>query len=134
MLFRSNEDIFRFFQYMIRFRKAHRVLRRSSEDGACGFPDISIHGVTPWHNSPFEDHEKYIGVMFAGWERDTGAEVVYVASNAWWEDLEVTLPELPASMFWTLAADTWETEQHPRALSGQQITVRARSVVVLVGR
>ena len=133
-LLECNEDIFRFFQYMIRFRKAHRVLRRSSEDGACGFPDISIHGVTPWHNSPFEDHEKYIGVMFAGWERDPGAEVVYVASNAWWADLEVTLPELPASMFWTLAADTWETEQHPRALSGQQITVRARSVVVLVGR
>ncbi|MCI8832347.1 MAG: glycogen debranching protein GlgX [Lachnospiraceae bacterium] len=133
-LLERNQDIFRFFQYMIRFRKTHRVVRSSSEGGACGFPDISFHGITPGHDSPFEDHEKYLGVMFAGWDRSTGPEVVYVASNAWWEDLEVTLPELPVSMFWTLAVDTWEAEQHPVPLSDQHITVRGRSVAVLVGR
>ncbi len=133
-LLERNQDIFHFFQYMIRFRKAHRVLRSSSEGGACGFPDVSFHGVTPWHDESFGDHEKYIGVMFAGWDRNTGPEVIYVASNAWWEDLEITLPELPISMFWTLAVDTWEAEQRPVPLSCQNITVRARSVVVLVGR
>ena len=133
-LLERNQDIFRFFQYMIRFRKTHRVVRSSSEGGACGFPDISFHGITPGHDGPFEDHEKYLGVMFAGWDRSTGPEVVYVASNAWWEDLEVTLPELPVSMFWTLAVDTWEAEQHPVPLSDQHITVRGRSVAVLVGR
>lgn len=133
-LLERNQDIFRFFQYMIRFRKTHRVVRSSSEGGACGFPDISFHGITPGHDGPFEDHEKYLGVMFAGWDRSTGPEVVYVASNAWWEDLEVTLPELPVSMFWTLAVDTWAAEQHPVPLSDQHITVRGRSVAVLVGR
>ena len=133
-LLERNQDIFRFFQYMIRFRKTHRVVRSSSEGGACGFPDISFHGITPGHDGPFEDHEKYLGVMFAGWDRSTGPEVVYVASNAWWEDLEVTLPELPVSMFWTLAVDTWEAEQHPVPLSDQHITVRGRSVADLVGR
>lgn len=133
-LLERNQDIFRFFQYMIHFRKTHRVVRSSSEGGACGFPDISFHGITPGHDGPFEDHEKYLGVMFAGWDRSTGPEVVYVASNAWWEDLEVTLPELPVSMFWTLAVDTWAAEQHPVPLSDQHITVRGRSVAVLVGR
>ena len=133
-LLERNQEMFRFFQYMIRFRREHRVVRAASEGGACGFPDVSFHGVTPWHEGSFGGHERYVGVMFSGWERDSGAQVVYVGSNAWWEDLEVTLPELPASMSWELSADTWQAEQRPRPILGKGITVRARSVVVLTGR
>ena len=44
--------------------------------------------------------------------------MVYVASNAWWEELYVRLPELPASAEWTLAVDTWEeTVPAPRPVS-----------------
>ena len=133
-LLERNGDMFRFFQYMIRFRKAHRVVRTTMGGGACGFPDVSFHGITPWHDGPFQGHERYVGVMFAGSERDTGPQIVYVASNAWWEDLTITLPELPASMSWQLEADTWQAAQQPRRLPGREITVRARSVAVLTGR
>ena len=72
--------------------------------------------------------------MFAGWERDAGPQVVYVASNAWWEDLNVTLPQLPASMYWEKAVDTWTAEQNEAPVAGTQAVVRGRSVAVFVAR
>ena len=129
-----NRDMFNFFRFMIRFRKEHRVLRTGTGDGSCGFPEVSFHGVTPWRDRPFEGHDRYVGVMFSGWERDIGSQVVYVASNAWWEDLTVTLPQLPASMDWVKAVDTWTAEQSESPVPGLQVTVRARSVMVFVAK
>ena len=58
-----------------------------------------------------------------------------MASNAYWEELRVNLPELPASMCWELIADTFEEELLPvRKLSGSIFTIRPRSVMVFVGR
>ena len=133
-LLEKNKGIFDYFQYMIRFRKEHRVLRTNVSNGACGLPDVSFHGVEPWQEQ-FEDYDRYVGVLFAGWERDTGPQVIYVASNAYWEELRVNLPELPASMCWELIADTFEEELLPvRKLSGSIFTIRPRSVMVFVGR
>ena len=126
--------MFQFFQYMIAFRKHWRVLRTQTGDGSCGFPDVSFHGVTPWRDRPFDGHDRYVGVMFSGWEQGTGAQVVYVASNAWWEDLTVTLPQLPASMYWVKAVDTWTAEQSETPVNGTQAVVRGRSVMVFVAK
>ena len=130
----QNRGMFRFFQYMIRFRREHRVLRANLSNGACGFPDVSFHGVSPWHEGLFESHERYVGVMFAGAERSSGPQLVYIASNAWWEELEVTLPRLPASMYWELAADTWEEEQPPRRAAEDRFVIRPRSVMVFTAK
>ena len=130
----ENRDMFSFFQYMIRFRKEHRVVRTATGDGAHGFPEVSFHGVEPWRNRPFEPHERYVGVMFSGWERSSGPQIVYVASNAWWEDLEVQLPRLPASLSWEKAVDTWQARQAPCLLSDTRVTVRGRSVMVFVAK
>ena len=133
-LLEKNREQFRFFQNMIRFRKDHPVLRSNKSGGCCGFPDVSFHGVEPWHDC-FADHERYVGVLFAGWDRQTGPEVVYVASNAYWEELAVRLPDLPVSMRWELAVDTFEEEPLPSThLSNSHFTIRPRSVMVLVGR
>jgi len=131
-LLEENRALFQFFQYMIRFRKEHRVLRTSLSNGACGFPDVSFHGVEPLHDC-FADHERYVGVLFAGWDRQTGPEVVYVASNAYWEEVEVTLPELPISMCWNVVVDTWEEYQKPYALYSDKITLGPRSLMVVLG-
>ena len=127
-------DMFRFFQYMIAFRKAHRVLRTDLSGGTMGMPDISFHGVNPWHQGAFGDDERYLGVMFAGYERNEGSEVVYVASNAYWEELEVTLPSLPMSMHWQLAVNTWEAEQRATVFEGSRFRIGPRSVMVFVGK
>ena len=130
----ENRDMFQFFQYMIRFRKEHRVLRANVSDGCWGFPDYSFYGVDgPRGGFGAQDH--YVGVLFTGGERGVGPRAVYVASNAWWEDLRVRLPELPSSICWSLVVDTWEEMPpvHPIPTGGW-ITIRPRSVMVFVGQ
>lgn len=132
----ENRDIFNFFKKMIDFRKKHRILRTNISDGACGLPDVSFHGVKPWRGQ-FAAHEHYVGVMFAGQEKDKEPDIVYIASNAYWEKLDILLPDLPPSMVWELAADTWEDEQNPKeekVLNSSHLFVRERSVTVLIAK
>lgn len=131
-LLKENKDIFMFVQRIIRFRKNHRLLRINVSSGACGFPDTSFHGVTPWQSS-FSGHERYVGVMFAGQEAGTGPKAIYIASNAYWEELKITLPELPASMFWEQAIDTWDANTASLPIIGNGFTIRPRSVMVFIG-
>ncbi len=132
-LLEKNRGMFRFFQHMIKFRKEHRLVRTNISNGGFGFPDVSFHGVTPWTNQ-FSSYDRYVGVMFAGQEQGSGPEVVYIASNAYWEDISVTLPKLPSSMFWEIEADTWQERQEARPLNDNTLLVRQRSVIVLVGK
>ncbi len=132
-LLEKNRSTFRFFQSMIRFRKEHRVLRANLSNGACGFPDVSIHGVTPWKRE-FDSHEHYIGVLFAGWDQGSGDQLVYVASNAYWDTLDVELPRLPDGMSWHLAVDTWNEEPQTYGPVWDHFTIRPRSVMVFIGR
>ena len=129
----QNQDMFRFFKYMIRFRKSHRVLRTNISNGALGFPDVSFHGTEPWKER-FEEYDHYVGVMFAGQETGQRPEVVYLASNAYWEDLSVFLPALPRDMHWEICADTWTAEQKPGKIVRGSLAVKARSVIVLAGK
>lgn len=129
----QNQDMFRFFKYMIRFRKSHRVLRTNISNGALGFPDVSFHGTEPWKER-FEEYDHYVGVMFAGQETGQRPEVVYLASNAYWKDLSVFLPALPKDMHWEICADTWTAEQKPGKIVRGSLAVKARSVIVLAGK
>ena len=128
----ENQDMFSFFRYMIRFRKAHRVLRINVSDGALGFPDVSFHGVHPW-TEQFSGHEHYVGVLFAGREKEKEADIVYLASNAYWKELTVCLPSLPQHMSWQIEADTWEEQINVRPLESGTFVIRPRSVAVLRG-
>ncbi len=134
-LLKKNKSIFQFFQYMIRFRKKHRILRVNISNGACGFQDISFHGVKPWRGQ-FADHDRYVGVLFAGQEDGKGPDVVYVASNAYWEELKILLPELPESMYWELKLDTWEEKQgqEQKSIQGNTFMIHPRSVMVWIGK
>ncbi len=128
-LLEKNQGLYQFFRYLIRFRKEHRVLRANVSRGACGFPDVSFHGVAPGQGS-FGPEDRYVGVMFAGWERETGPQLVYVASNAYWEELEAELPQLPAAMSWRLVVSTWQEEQGVYPQNGNAFTIGPRSVLV----
>ena len=57
-----------------------------------------------------------------------------MASNAYWEELEVTLPTLPMSLQWQLAVNTWEAEQRATAFEGSRFRIGPRSVMVFVGK
>ncbi len=123
-------DMFRFFRYAIGLRKEHRILRMDMSGGALGFPDTSFHGITPWRKQ-FAGDDHYVGVMFAGMEENAETpQIFYIASNAYWEPLNVTLPRLPRPYTWEMVLDTWTAAQEPTFLEGLSVTVRERSVMV----
>ena len=71
-------------------------------------------------------------MMFAGKEADAPADVVYVASNAYWEKLLVLLPELPEGMCWKCMVNTWENGMAaPETVKGK-FEIEPRSVKVFV--
>ena len=113
--------------------RQHRVLRAGTGDGSCGFPDVSFHGVTPWHTQ-FEDHERYVGVLFAGQAEDEAPQILYTASNAYWKPLEAELPELPRNLVWEQLVDTWEAEQRAEDISNGRFSIGPRSVKVFAAR
>ena len=94
---------------------------------------MSFHGVAPWKER-FESHERYVGVMFAGSERNVGPQIVYVASNSYWEELNAALPQLPMSMRWVRMVNTWDEEQISWPVEGNCFTIGPRSVMVFVAK
>lgn len=129
----KNKDIFEFFKYMIRFRKDHEILRRKLDEEVLDFPDISFHGVTPW-TGQFESHDRYVGVMMAGRKKGSRPELVYIASNAYWEELVITLPELPEPFFWSLKINTWDVRMREYPKQYKRFAIPPRTVMVFAGR
>jgi glycogen operon protein len=129
----DNRDMFRFFQFMIALRKRFRILRTNLSDGYYGFPDVSFHGVTPWH-SQFEDHERYVGVLFAGQGEGEAPQILYAASNAYWKSLDVELPELPSHLCWEQLVDTWDAAQSAMDIPDGRFSIGPRSVKVFAAR
>lgn len=130
----KNKDIFKFFKYMISFRKEHPVIRKTMQPAACGFPDVSIHGVECW-NQAFMWDTLYVGVMFAGRNKEnTKDDIIYIGVNAYWEEQNISLPELPEGLEWKMAVNTWY-EANP-VINGVEIqdnqwAMGPRSVIVL---
>jgi glycogen operon protein len=100
-------DMFKFWKAMIALRKAHDVVRGRTEPAGCGFNDISVHGQRPYSVS-YGNDDHYIGVMYAGRDKDGRDDIVYVGMNMWWNHLEVELPKLPSTLVWRKAVSTWE--------------------------
>ena len=107
---KTNKKLFEFFKFMIRFRKDHPAIRKHLEPSKTGFPEISCHGARPWEPDYAEDSH-YIGVMFAGSEnRKKDDDIVYIAINTYWENVDITLPELPMDRHWQMAVNTYDKD------------------------
>lgn len=135
----ENRDIFRFFKYMIEFRKKHNVIRRFSGQSSLGFPEIQV--LEP------EENLKVLRIVYAGRivkdkknERD---DIVCLAINVFWEEQEFRLPNLTADMDWFVAADTGnrylansipESEEDMPHITCGRIRMMPRSVCVFVAK
>lgn len=128
----KNQDIFSFFKFMIQFRKDHPILRSNISGGLDGIPDISFHGTTPW-TGEFNSYDRYAGVMMAGKEERKRPDIVYIAANMYWEQLTVTLPELPYGMRWRTAVNTWMTENGEPEDADIHVPVPPRTIMVFTG-
>ena len=100
------QEIHDFVRFMIRFRKEHPVLRKNTKSAECGFPMISVHNGEPNRDyTNFDSH--LIGIMFAGRsEDDTSDDIVFYAMNAYWEPLQIHLPEPPQGFHWRVVCNT----------------------------
>lgn len=136
---KKNEDIYRFFRYMIHFRRNHDSVRKRTLPCSCGFPDISIHGRNAWEAG--SEDSKVLCVMFAGrMHNNSEDDIVYLAVNPYWEEQEVNPPALPAHQVWRKAVDTGEEGdgcnadlpvlQMPKMSGG--VKLKPRSAVVLI--
>ncbi|MBR3723051.1 MAG: glycogen debranching protein GlgX [Selenomonadaceae bacterium] len=102
---KKNRDIYRFFKYMITFRKRHPILMRLSKGAPEGYPAVSLHGGYPWQfdGSP---ESRYIGVMFAGKKENGEDDFIYLGVNAHWEAKYIFLPGLPIGKEWKVEVNT----------------------------
>lgn len=130
-LLEKNHDLFTFVQYLIWYRKQHRVIRIDTERCSMGYPCISQHGLNPfWTN--FNGHHRFVGVMYAGKSKSGSDEVVYLAVNAYWECQTVTLPAPPEGSKWYVMIDTFREDSvvQDRVEVNGSIMINPRSVMV----
>ncbi len=140
-LLEKNRELFEFFKFMIHYRHKHPVIRGKLPDAICGMDPIHTH----YLNAEIMDiprDARTIGVSFAGYDKERGEDdLVYVALNTYWEDVEITLPRLHRRGAWYLSVNTygdWQgkycyEEKDEVRISGSFI-MRPRSVAVFTAR
>lgn len=93
-LLEKNHDLFEFFKYMIQFRKNHPVISRKLPNAVCGMENIHTHNIDARDVTIPRDAHTF-AVSFAGYDKTKGADdLIYIAINAYWEDVTITLPDL----------------------------------------
>ena len=132
----KNQDVYLFFRYMIHFRRRHASIRGTCRPNRYGLPEVSLHSETPWDSS-YNADTKVIGIMYAGYDDISRTDdIIYIAVNAFWESVSITLPDLPDHLRWHVAANTGDagrTMYHPpAALESDAFLAGARSSAVFV--
>ncbi len=147
---KTNEDILDFTRHAIAFRKAHPMLcgkqaLRAADYKACGYPDISYHGVKAWYPE-FENFRRQLGILYCGSyaKREDGSQddFIFVLYNMHWDRHTFGLPNLPKNFRWHVAADTakadvngfYETGAEPILEDQKVYLVEGRSIAVLLGK
>lgn len=134
----KNQELYRFWQTLIRMRKEHPILRperelRIMDYIACGYPDLSYHGQNAWRPQT-ESYNRHIGQMYCGMyakkDRVHDDDFFYVALNMHWEPHALALPKLPKGMKWKVLYST--AEELAEECSDLVRTIAERSIVIFV--
>lgn len=137
----KNRDLFEFFKFMIAYRHKHAVIRKKLPNAVCGMEPIHAHDVRA-ENTNLPDGTRTFAVSFAGYYKKKGEDdLVYIALNTYWEDVEITLPDLHKRGSWYLSVNTYgDGEGRYCYPEGQEIRIdgsfvmRPRSVAVFTGK
>ncbi len=133
------KEIHDFVRYMIAFRKEHAVVRKRTEVAACNLPDVSIHNGFAW-NSGVDGQTRLIGLMYAGRKEGArGDDIVFYGMNAYWEPLQMQIPDPPQGMEWRVCVNTSieyedgkDMGEATEFVDEQTVLVPGRTVIVLV--
>lgn len=135
-LLKKNRDIFEFFKFMIRFRKMHKVIQKKLPNAICGLLPICAHSMNAEeHNLPKNTYT--FGISFAGYDEKKGKDdIVYIAVNSFWEDVEITFPYIQNMGAWYLHVDTYGDKKgkyiHQKGVKvrSERYCMKPRSVAV----
>ncbi len=128
----KNKDIYEVFRFMIAFREDHPSIRRNLSKSVYGLPKISTHGYTAFMNE-YTWESKQAGVMYAGRSKNGKKDdIVYACFNTYWENITITLPQIPGRGKWYAVLDTAADEViSTRKLTSDKYTMGPRSAIVL---
>lgn len=148
-LLKTNRDLYKFVKAVIAFRKEHPVFHRKEEAKnmdylACGFPDVSYHGVKPWYPE-YENFRRQLGILYwgdyASKADGTADNHFYVAYNMHWEPHTFDLPNLPKKQQWHVVFHTDIQEENGKYEEGKEpvleeksFPVPPRTIVVFMGK
>lgn len=135
----KNRDLFEFCKFMIDFRHRHRIIREKLPNAVCGMEPLLAHGIYAEDVNVPRDARTF-SISFAGYDREKGRDdMVYVSVNTYWEDVEITLPQIKGR--WYLNVNTYGDgngrycypEHEQRRIDGSFV-LRPRSVAVFTAR
>jgi len=140
-LLKKNKELFEFFKFMIAYRKKHPVIRKKLDNAVCGMEGMHAHDVNA-DRMEVSQNAKTLAVSFAGYDcKKCKDDLVYVAVNAYWEKVRITLPNLANHGAWYLSVDTYGDENGKYCYEeGEEIRIdheyvmKPRSIVVFTGR
>lgn len=140
-LLEKNKELFKFFQFMIDYRKKHVVIRKKLPNAICGMDLLHTHNIDAEDLTIPRDARTF-SVSFAGYDKEKGRDdIVYVSVNSYWEDVEITLPQLHMAGSWYLSVDTYGDEKgrycYPEGEEKRVIdtyVLRPRTVAVFTAR
>ena len=139
-LVRKNKELLEFVKTLLTLRKEHpvftmeRTLRETDFIG-CGWPEISIHGVSPWQVD-YSSYNRLAAYLYCGsYVRRadrTFEDNFYVMFNMHWEKHEFELPKMEG-FSWEVVLDTAAGKglKKEEAFEGTCVELEARSVVLL---
>lgn len=142
---KRHAEILRFTKLIIAFRKRHQIVRRwryltADESDTPILRNIKWHGVNP-EQADFSETSRFIAWELEAFQTDQRSDVpIYVASNAFWEPISITLPEIEGR-HWYRVVDTSlpveediVPEEQAFFLPETSYVVRPRSTIVLVAK
>jgi isoamylase len=146
-LLEQHHEYFEFCRYMIHFRKQHPALQREGffkgvDRSANDILDISWHGVDVGQPD-WGENSHSLAFMLDGSRTETGADAddsnIYVAINAYWDDLVFVLPQPGKASRWHTAVNTAQTPSFYAVgaeppVTSSRIIVKNRSLVILLDK
>jgi glycogen operon protein len=139
----SNAELFRFTQLLLAFRRKHPMLRSNTfpklvDMVGSGHPDLGFHGTEPEHPD-LSPTSRTLAFRLCGQHAPKPDDDIYVAMNMYWDALPFGLPAPGDGKQWRVAVNTSMPagqdifdERLPELADQKQITVGARSLVVLI--
>lgn len=103
-----HSELYEFWKQLVTIRKCHPVLHQRMEPRvmdylACGYPDLSYHGLNAWRAQTM-NYSRCIGMMYCGKYVKINStledDFFYIAMNMHWEKHAFGLPRLPKGMRW----------------------------------